>query len=436
MFSVNQLEIVLDDFIEKSLSDRERFRKVYEIIEEFISKNNLVLSDNMGMKILLQEDLEPVDFKYILYSDDALNHAFELTNALAEQFPLTPEQEFTNSPIIIMRSSVPSMKFEISFAGRDLITINRIFTNKSDLFTLIRPNNVKKEERNLLIMPPMFHLIDLYRILSSPQFSDKWEDAINHEDRLYRYLRANFSRQLAKSEIESKQVYNPLIFKVLKHLVGKEDVILTGEIAAMFLLKKPLSGILTIISKNSNDTGKEILRLLGADATLENSNVRLFSDFRLQRINVRVARKTILYIYNSAEYDLVPVIKFEREKGQFIQIANPFVISRFLLIEIWVLRLVHSVGGINEDLMNVRMNALINITLDIGESTRNGTFSKYIFQPDDSDYVGVYITDVIAHKQKMSAEKKQSPYHPQRYFAEYGSFRTITQKNNAPNPAK
>lgn len=428
MFSIDQLKIVFDNFIEKSLVDRERFRKVYEIIEEFISKNNLVLSDNMGMKILLQEKLEPVDFKYVLYSDDALNHAFALTNTIAEQFPLDSEQDFTNSPIIIMRSSIPNTKFEISFAGRDLITINRIFTNKSDLFTLIRPNNVKKEERNLLIMPPMFHLIDLYRIMSSPQFADKWEEAINHEDILYRYLRANFSRQLAKSEIKNKQVYNPLIYKVLKHLIGKKDVILTGEIAAMFLLKKPLSGILTIIAKNSSNTGKEILQILGTGASIENSNVRLFSDFRLQRLNVRVDRKTILYIYNSAEYDLVPIIRFEREKNQILQIANPFVISRFLLIEIWVLRLVHSVGGIKEDLMNLRMNALINITLNIGESTRNGIFSKYIFQPNDSDYIGVYITDVIAHKQKMSNEKKQAPYHPQRYFAEYGSFRTMNQK--------
>lgn len=428
MFSINQLEIVNNDFVKNSLKDRERFREVHELIEEFISKNNIVLSDNMGMKILLQEELETVDFKYTLYSDNALNHAFELANTLAEKFPLTPEQDFTNSPIIIMRSSIPNMKFEISFAGRDLITINRIFTNKSDLFTLIRPNNVKKADRNLLIMPPMFHLIDLYRILSSPQFSDKWKEAIIHEDRLYKYLRANFSRQLAKTDAENKQVYNPLIYKILKYMVGKKDIILTGEIAAMFILKKPVSGILTIIAKNSKNTGKEIIQLLGADTTLENSNVHLFSDFRLQRLNIRVGRKTILYIYNSAEYDLVPVIKFEREKNQFIQIANPFVISRFLLIEIWVLRLVHSVGGINEELLNKRMNALLSITLDIGEATRDGSFTNYIFQSNNIDYVGVYITDIIAHKQKMSNEKKQAPYHPQRYFAENGSFRVLSQK--------
>jgi hypothetical protein len=65
-----------------------------------------------------------------------------------------------------------------------------------------------------------------------------------------------------------------------------------------------------------------------------------------------------MYIYNSAQYDLIPFNLARYEKNK-IQVGNPFVLLRFLLIDYWTLRIIKLLNYIDEKFYKHRTNSIL-----------------------------------------------------------------------------
>jgi hypothetical protein len=170
-------------------------------------------------------------------------------------------------------------------------------------------------------------------------------------------------------------------------------------------------------------------------------------DYRLRRYVIKIEDKEILYMYNAAHYDLIPFnsINSSENKKLFISIGNPFVILRFLLVEIWIVRWILSLGKIDETYAKKRIDSMLSQVLSLRKRMSEGSASNHsvttisdsyfgstveqsglkIFQSESSDYMGVYVSEIISQKQEAKEQKKYPDYMPQRYYKDNGEYRKI-----------
>jgi hypothetical protein len=162
-----------------------------------------------------------------------------------------------------------------------------------------------------------------------------------------------------------------------------------------------------------------------------------------------------VYIYNSADYELIPFNKIGTD--DFIQIGNPFVILRYHLIDIWIIRWLVAVGKLDDQFASMKISKIIGNVLELRThlstdtrqlmGTTDAKTIKYeidiscvseakpysIFQPHAYQYIGTIRNETVAVKtyiqQKLNAAKARGVYsgmyHPQRYFLENGKYRDI-----------
>jgi hypothetical protein len=183
---------------------------------------------------------------------------------------------------------------------------------------------------------------------------------------------------------------------------------------------------------------------------------QIINDFRLRRLALRVVlgdKKEekeekgeerggveILYIYTASEYDLIPFNELLSKGGKKIKIGNPFVLARFVLIELWILNIVKSQGNIDHNFAEFRTNKLIAVVLALREKLSKASHKsiqeKYlhpgpmqIFQNLPSSYIGVYESDDLALKHQVNkiSGQKFGDYYPQQWLKRNGEYRTFSE---------
>jgi len=242
-------------------------------------------------------------------------------------------------------------------------------------------------------------------------------------------------------------VNNPNCVLIGEHAFYTEDLQSEGTGIKSFVVQ--------VISSNSpEDDFKEIGKILTAELGVipiskHSRIIHIMQDFRLFRTAIKLGdeksgeSKEAIYIYNSAKYDLIPFNRFlykEKSKVDFIQIGNPFVLMRFLLIDFWIIRWIFASGGINENYSQLRLNAIkekilllrskLSESKDITTISDNcilGDSSMRIFQENTEDYLGYYENEEISQKEKAKdVTKKYYDYYPQEYFNRNSEYRSIS----------
>ena len=303
-----------------------------------------------------------------------------------------------------------------------------------DVKDLLKPITKKLRGQEILLISPGIQLISTYRDLYSPSTAicNSFDDVLLAEKRLFGYMTSRITEIIGgqKSNIRSKVKKIVLGFIALnKHMV------LIGEEAASYMVDhEVIDNLIEVISERPALELVNVIRAEGISATYSRKELFVISDFRLTRTTIKIDDgKDVVYVYNSAKYDLIP---FNEISGG-LRIGSPFVVMRFLLINIWIIRWIMSTGKINEDFALQKIERLLRLVItirtnmlpegalldkaEIDDKYISTTESLSVFQKNR--FIGIYIDDTIAIKTRTG--KSYQDYFPQMYKNQFGYLRSI-----------
>jgi hypothetical protein len=484
MFSPESVEKALDHFNKTALEERVRYKPVYQTIEDYIAahaKPNkvngretlIILGGTQSVDLLLGKELGRDDFVYHLFSEDAFQHCNNLTNKIAETISemFKDNKNPINHPYwtVVMKTLSAHKQFDIIVDQRSLVkwTVLKTMSDDSSIMKLIEPLNVKSwwQKKTVLIMPPRFHLVETYRTLYSPSAIDNWHQALIDERRLFGYMKRIMDLQKSGKSVVVGALDDSMISLDKRKLItvtlleefvkNNPKVILLGEHAINILTRTPVDTTILhcmIDHDLSLDDCKPTVnaicsRIIGRPmmANFSTRDVQILSDFRLRRTSVKLDGKEIMYIYNATSYDLIPVNRIYDKKKNVILIGNPLVLIRFMLIELWVIGWIASIGKIESSFAKARANSILSKTLQLRtaiakKSTESKTFrtsidEKFIepgpmqiFQSRDMDYLGIYESDQKAQKTKAQSQQRFFDYYPQEFYNKNNTYRNFNER--------
>ena len=447
---VDQVGLICEKMEARVMQERLRFENIYNLVEDYLvnatdsSKkrdSRIIIGGPMGVHMLLQRQRTYDDFQYILYTENSLIHANNLTNAIAASVG--------ESPIVKLRTPIPDIKYEIHVDGRPLVII---FTLRSDVKTydLIEPVKVKSFDgkRELLVLSPEVHLLDVYRTLSSPADVGSWGEALVYEKCLYELLQKRLSILGGDSEEIKPEERTKIEEALLRDFVGgNKQLVLLGEHAIKILGKgQTSSNVIYVISSANEESDfakiKSIVhKALGREipVTKNSRSSNVMQDFRLTRNTIKIGadgqKKEVMYIYNSASFDLVPYNVVTNKQNVQIQIANPFVLMRFLLVDLWMIRWVREMGKVNEFFAKKRIHNILSHIVNLRKemSNSNATIKDELFSGkgpfavfQKDQYIGTHIDESITVRlNQLASEKRYVDYYPQGYYFTHKSYRVF-----------
>jgi hypothetical protein len=477
MFKPESVESAIAAFNKTALDERMRYKPIYQAIEDYIAlyttpnkvqkkETLIIMGGTQSVDLLLGKELGRDDFIYNLFSEDAFQHCNRLTNVIAQTINaiFTDNKDPLSRPYwtVAMKTFSAHKKFDIVIDQRTLVRwiVLKTMSDESNIMKLIEPLNVKSyfQKKTVLIMPPKFHLIETYRTLYSPDAVESWNQALIDERRLFGYLKRIMDLQKAGKSIvvgaddqidlnKRKMIAATLLEEFVKN---NSKVILLGDHAINILTEIPVdTTILHIMIDHDislDDIKPTIIdickRTIDIAPTYSTRDVQILSDFRLRRTSVKIDGKEIIYIYNATSYDLIPICRVYDKKKNSIQIGNPFVLIRFMLIELWVISWISSIGKIEDSFAKSRTNSMISKILKLRSSLakKSDDSKKFktsiddkfielgpmqIFQSRDMDYLGQFESEQKAQKTKAQSEQKFFDYYPQEFYNKNNKYRSF-----------
>jgi len=119
--------------------------------------------------------------------------------------------------------------------------------------------------------------------------------------------------------------------KSLPEIAFKNEVFVGNVAFEYFTGEKLETQAQEIISCNIQETLATIAEKY--DIESETITIPILSDFTFSRTRVSTKGRDIYYIYNAAEYELIPFI------ANKIRIGTIFVVARFILVNVWIIKI-------------------------------------------------------------------------------------------------
>jgi len=430
--------------------NRNQYADLFEVVEKYVSENKLIISN---IKMLTGEKELYID-KYIVYCINPFRHGNAMANLMAEK--RTP---INKGKWIQLRTGIAHKQLGIIYKNIELVEIHSICQFKNiNINSLIRPIKSKGfyTDYTLFIMPQEIELIDIYKKLYSPSFSKEWKKLLKIEPVLIDETNKRISGNIIGGEVKRlyPDVYTIKKIIILKLLAGS-DFILIGEWAIKLIEMGIVGGALCSTSEKVQiitsytiektfNLLKDFLKTVYSnpyEITYQEHDLFIPKEYRNKRFTVYiqtpceiegqcpVKRRAFMDIFINGTYELIPWIsssRFLKKKNdgypKNIKIGNPYVILRFLLIDLWILRLIHSKGLMMTNVANKKIN---NINVSIGKIRNPNKLGGIINKSFSLDnYLGVYSNEFIYFKILLS--KQRIPiYTPAVYKKEHGRYREI-----------
>jgi hypothetical protein len=433
--NIDAVGAVMSEMKQLALAERADWSVEYKIIENYITEHALILAGPMAVRLFASNgptvrDLD--DFIYTVYvpGEDTYIHAHALTDKLAEAARqlrgVNSNDSILSGPgelrIPTMKTVLAHKKFIISVNFRPLCIMMRLMGPNRDvnIRKVVRPVSRQwfNGHDNVDVLPLDLQMIDLCHDMYDPVSRDNWStiwttikllmndekvggrDHDRHKDRRH-IERTGPSRDFVHKEI------------LERYVVGNSNCILIGyhglkliggDIDDNMDLNKLAITIISADLEADCGTIVAFIEKLGGHAEVNRRQMSVMADDRIIRAVIRLDGRDLCYVYNSAEYDLIPTIKRSdaRDKKNYLHIGTPLVIMRFLLIETWILRWVMATITTNEDFMARRIRDLVTGAITCYELV--GDTGPVTI--DVADYVGHYSNEELAVKISSTASGK------------------------------
>jgi hypothetical protein len=306
---------------------------------------------------------------------------------------------------------------------RNLVKIYRIERYKKiklkDLFDTVVIDK-------LMYFPAEVELIDVYHKLYLPNFNEDWQQLITYEKALYKTIidadKRGGARKCSECKIKRKlDVYQ--IKLLLLNFFNNENFIFVGA-WANGIINNYITDInnsddpIQIISENDidHDFGN-ILNFISAFTNYgiyyKKKKLYIPKDNRIFKHTIYIKYPTLgnelidkpfLDIYNCGSYELIPFTNV-KYKDNNLKIGNIYVQLRFLMIDLWIIKLIKHIKGIDENMFNKRKNNIFDMIKTIKKKM---TVSK------KDQYIGINFDEMIEQKLEISKKQlKKDVYYPE-----------------------
>jgi hypothetical protein len=450
-------------------ADRRQMSLIYEKLESFIKDNSFIISQP---ELIYEEKFNLAELKAVtIFCENIFRYAAKLMNLLAETLESSEASLSTEkkaNPLLInnsarwlsMKTVVAHEEINIFFDGRPIVIFRAINKYKSiDIFKMLLPVRSKTglfTSSELLLIPPELELMDIYHKLYSPDKADDWEDLLKMEYHLYDSLVSRKKVIIGgKDDCSRNIVTNIETIKKLLVLdfIRDQPAVLIGEWALKLMdygeTGKPFTDayekVALIVDSpiaEFNELLENFLKTITTyKPTHREEKLHILSDARLKKYTFYISgvcsvsgqkfERPFLDVYNSGTYELIPYRlskEFMSKKGgageypSDIKIGSTYVLLRFLLLDVWILRVIKNLGLITPAILEAKITRLFDIMSTIKNERKLNNLISKSFAHDN--YIGEFQSLVIYQKNKLS-EAKFPPYAPYYYKIANGSYKDV-----------
>jgi hypothetical protein len=406
-------------------ADRDKFKIIWDAIELYCVENKLIISDRYAL-VGKQNELTPIFEKnYKIYTSNPFRHSNNLINKIHQ---LTKDEKF--SAFCRLKTVQEQEEFTIEYDTRNVCTMYKLQKHKStEPDDIIKPTDIS----GLLYMPAEIELIDVYHDLYT---MNKPDAAREFETLLYEQVAMRKEKGILGSgdcKENKKNLLEAIKISLVKDWLykhNKNKYILIGPWAHDWykLGHKSLCVNLEKIQLVGNVQPSELLHELkiyvnqihNFDITMREQELHIPKDFRTARytyyMSIKSEKGTIekpfLDLFNCANFEVIPYTVIDK-----IPIGHKWVLLRFLFIDLWIIRVVKTLGIISADVLDKKLVYLWNL-IGFLRTNEEMTIGELQFMGTHKDYI-------VDKKISNLKEKMFYPYYPYMYFKENGKYRSI-----------
>lgn len=392
----------LPGIIEKAkaivIEERKKFTKLLELVYDYIKKHKLIIKD-------IDEELVTVATTKAFVHCNALTNALLPINELVELRTIHLHKEF----LILVEKRAIVRAFTLEKHNNVAIESLLVCENRQLDFPSYVFNNTLRSQ-DFLISPSEYMLIELYKKVYN-LFDNSKTIKLQIE-------KAEKSVEKRKKILTEGGAGHQEVEKVLLKYVKASNYVLVGERA----------------TKNDGvyrDNGK--IQWICAEQqdkdTLKDELINFASKYnislviKVHKLYITSQNRYSVYIKND-KLDLIADYFVERTLvpyyDHYYRIAHPYVIKRYLLIEMFTVKLVEKIKNIK---LSNRLNQLYNLYIDCTGEFIDDDMS------DKPEWAGKFLEEDIKFKRDKRDRHKQKQgaftYYPKKYEIEKGELRVI-----------
>jgi hypothetical protein len=427
---------VVSDEAQKGIikEDRDKYKEIFDETRSIIVNDPIIILSNPN-KIIngylsKSKQSTPLEETMIIYTTHTRRTTTLIANHLHKKV----------GKLVQMRSIIPNDEYEIMYNMRGLIKIYYIERYKNiDISELL--NAVKID--NLYYFPPEIELMDIYHKLYLPNYYDDWDTLLQQEKLLYNIVSDSISKPMKKEGglikncptcKDNRNLDIDNIKQLMLKFLDNENYVLIGEFANK-LINTPTSNQDTsdniksniqIISENGIEQDyQNIINYLSSYTNYgiyyKKKKLYIPKDNRIYKYTLfikypsltsvtekgsRGIDKQFLDIYNCGEFELIPYIQ-KKHNNISLRIGIAFVQMRFLLIDMWVYRVLKYLKSIDDKMFQEKCLCIISNMKTIKKLIPINLKKK-------AEYMGINYDEKIAQKILISKKNiKKSSYYPE-----------------------
>jgi len=433
------LSIKKKDALQMIKKDRQKYSKVYEIIETFAKNKKLILSNKYILLDKPDAAQNIIESRYKIYSVDPFKDANNLTNEIHKNSS-DDHKVFTR-----LKTVKEKEEFTIEYDMRIIAVVYKIQKHKTvDHKILINPVN----KSGLLYFPAEIELIDIYHNLYT--FTD-YEESEEYEKYLFEQVekrqnegnikggddtpentqadtQENDVAKMSCRERRKDLLENLKVQIVLKFIKKNGPMLLIGSWAKDWILhRENICASPEKIQLIAQIEPKELLDKLYAfiqkatnmEITFREQDLHIPKDFRISRYTFyasfsdgkgNVHEKPFLDLFNCANFEVIPYVNIHG-----ICIAHKWVLMRFLFVDLWIIRLIKSLNLISGNVLQIKLKTIWALIEFFKQYDKTASLNV--------QFIGVYRDYNIDKKIQGLDQKMFFPYYPEVHFNKIKKYR-------------
>lgn len=408
-------------------NDRSLYIPYFKAVEEYCAANMVLLGGQVGVDILLSRPYHRGSFMWELYTDNALTKSREIADILYK----TPNHHI-DSKTVVMDTVLKYKEFTIKVNNRLLFTVYGLDKYRGiSLVDLVGPVPIKSyfSGTEIKCMSSEIQLIEIYRSLYLPARRETWDFCFRAEAGLMEGIKGSHECMNIDDEevdggcdaenciVGGADNITKLNNIILTSMCAESDYVVIGDYALLGLDKarttapidiSNVNGRLQILADSHID---EVINEISAalDTHLSKSNnlnrlsyvkypLNIPTDFQLTKYTVYYNDNPLMDVFNSTTYEMIPY-KVSYGPLKNVKLGNVFVVLRFKMIDLWILKLIMNLGSDPAAHMAAKIDAVwrqIRQLRGVMESVKPEEYVGGLFQL--KDYVGRYINEIVAKR--------------------------------------
>jgi len=300
------------------------------------------------------------------------------------------------------------------------------YKTSTEPYEIVKPLKIK----DLLYLPSEIEIIDIYHTLYSPDKYDEWDESLIFEDKLFKQiaqrkesgiLGGGGCQSLKRNHIQAIKI------SIVKIWLKNKKMILIGPWAHDWIKTQKLCinlekiQVLSFLSPEefNNQLQRFLYKFTKFDIIYKKQELHIPKDLRTVRYTYYMQIQTSKGIVEKPFLDMFPVLAYEIipcKSLNNILIGTQYVLLRFLFIDLWIIRVIKSLGFLSPKILNIKLSYLWKLILFFHDNYQ---------LPGDTKWIGTYKNETIEKKISALLQRSYYPYYPEAYKLKNNKYRTI-----------